>query len=115
MIQMDSVTTMSQAASAHIRRLIELRDTLTASDLAPGFQFERVRIPLITPQRFRFATGRRNGIERPPRDSGRPCECRSTNGPAAHRFAGNTSRRKRQGVFEVLASGEMKRMASPVK
>ena len=39
MSAMDSDTAMRLTAFAHIRRLIELRDGLTASDLAPGFQF----------------------------------------------------------------------------
>ena len=69
MSDMDSGTAMQLTAFAHIRRLLELRDALTASDLKPGFQFWRARIPLINPQRIRFATGSRNGIERPPRDS----------------------------------------------
>ena len=51
---MDSDTGMRLAAFAHIRRLLELRDGLTASDLAPGFQFEGLRIPLINPQRGIF-------------------------------------------------------------
>jgi putative restriction endonuclease len=51
---MDSDTAMRLAAFAHVRNLIELRDSLTASDLAPGFQFEGLRIPLINPQRGIF-------------------------------------------------------------
>jgi putative restriction endonuclease len=45
---------MRLAAFAHVRHLIDLRDGLTASDLAPGFQFEGLRIPLINPQRGIF-------------------------------------------------------------
>jgi hypothetical protein len=54
MSDMDSDTAMRLAAFAHIRQLIELRDVLTASDLAAGFQFEGARIPLINPQRGIF-------------------------------------------------------------
>jgi hypothetical protein len=43
---MDSDTVIRLAAFAHIRRLI----ALTADDLALGFQFEGVRIPLINPR-----------------------------------------------------------------
>jgi len=57
----DSDTAMRLAAFAHIRGLLELRDALTAENLKPGFQFGGARIPLINPQRIRFATGRRNG------------------------------------------------------
>jgi putative restriction endonuclease len=53
-MDMDSDTAMRLAAFAHIKQLLELRDALTASDLAPGFQFEGVRIPLINPQRGIF-------------------------------------------------------------
>jgi hypothetical protein len=38
MRDMDSNTAMRSAAFAHIGKLIELRDGLTAGDLAPGFQ-----------------------------------------------------------------------------
>jgi putative restriction endonuclease len=54
MSEMDSDTAMRLAAFAHVRRLIELRDALTASDLSPGFQFEGARIPLVNPQRGIF-------------------------------------------------------------
>jgi hypothetical protein len=39
MSDLDSDTAMRLAAFAHVKQLIELRDALTASDLAPGFQF----------------------------------------------------------------------------
>ena len=42
------------AAFIEVRRMLELRDPLTASDLARGFQFEGQRIPLINPQRGIF-------------------------------------------------------------
>ncbi len=48
----DSDTAMRSAAFAHVRNLSDVRDCLTASDLAPGFQFGGVRIPLINPQRY---------------------------------------------------------------
>jgi putative restriction endonuclease len=51
---MDSDTAMRAAAFANIRRLNELRDVLSASDLAGGFQFGGARIPLINPQRGIF-------------------------------------------------------------
>jgi putative restriction endonuclease len=54
MSDMDSDTAIRLAAFARIRQLTELRDGLTASDLAPGFQFEGLRIPLINPQRGIF-------------------------------------------------------------
>jgi putative restriction endonuclease len=54
MINVDSDTAIRLAAFAHIRRLNELRDVLTAGDLAQGFQFEGARIPLINPQRGIF-------------------------------------------------------------
>jgi hypothetical protein len=45
---------MRLAAFAHVKQLMEPRDALTASDLAPGFQFQGVPIPLINPQRGIF-------------------------------------------------------------
>jgi len=42
------------AAFAHVRRLGELHDHLTAKELNPGFLFEGKRIPLINPQRGIF-------------------------------------------------------------
>jgi putative restriction endonuclease len=54
MTDMDSDTAMRLAAFAHIKGLIELRDVLTADDLAQGFQFGGVRIPLINPRRGIF-------------------------------------------------------------
>jgi putative restriction endonuclease len=51
---MDIDTAIRQAAFAHLRRLIELRDVLTAQDLAAGFEFQGARIPLINPQRGIF-------------------------------------------------------------
>jgi putative restriction endonuclease len=45
---------MRTAAFIEVRRMLELRDPLTASDLARGFQFEGQRIPLINPQRGIF-------------------------------------------------------------
>jgi putative restriction endonuclease len=54
MSDMDSDTAMRLAAFARIRQLTGLRDGLTASDLAPGFQFGGVRIPPTNPQRGIF-------------------------------------------------------------
>ena len=42
---------MRAAAFEHVRRLSETHDHLTAAELAPGFAFHGVRIPLINPQR----------------------------------------------------------------
>ena len=54
MTNMDSDTAMRMAAFAHIKRLVELPDVLTADDLAQGFQFGGVRLPLINPRRGIF-------------------------------------------------------------
>jgi putative restriction endonuclease len=51
---MDSDTPMRLAAFARVKQLTELRDALTANDLAQGFQFEGARIPLINPRRGIF-------------------------------------------------------------
>jgi putative restriction endonuclease len=48
---MDSDSTIRQAAFAHLRRLMELRDVLSAEDLSAGFQYEGTRIPLLNPRR----------------------------------------------------------------
>ena len=50
----DRDTQMRMSAFEHVRRLSELRDYLTATDLKPGFLFEGTRIPLINPQRGIF-------------------------------------------------------------
>ena len=42
------------AAFEHVRRLGEVHDHLTATELKPGFVFEGERIPLINPQRGIF-------------------------------------------------------------
>jgi putative restriction endonuclease len=42
------------AAFEHVRRLSEIHDHLTATELKPGFVFESERIPLINPQRGIF-------------------------------------------------------------
>jgi len=44
-------TLMRLAAFEHLNRLIEIRDHLTSKDLAPGFEFEGQRIPLVSPAR----------------------------------------------------------------
>ena len=54
MSDMDSDTALRLAAFVHIKQLIELRDALSARDLAAGLQFAGVRIPLINPQRGIF-------------------------------------------------------------
>src|ERR1700731_4346449 len=45
---------MRMAAFEHVRRLGEVHDHLTATELKPGFVFEGERIPLINPQRGIF-------------------------------------------------------------
>jgi len=45
---------MRMAAFAQVRKLAEIRDHLTATDLKPGFVFEGTRIPLVNPQRGIF-------------------------------------------------------------
>lgn len=47
-------TLIRLAAFEHVRRLAEVRDHLTAKDLAPGFMFEGERVPLVNPQRGIF-------------------------------------------------------------
>jgi putative restriction endonuclease len=47
-------TLIRLAAFEHVRRLNEVHDHLTAAELAPGFQFDGQRIPLINPQRGIF-------------------------------------------------------------
>ena len=50
----DLDTLMRMAAFEHVRRLSEVHDHLTATELKPGFVFEGERIPLINPQRGIF-------------------------------------------------------------
>jgi len=50
----DRDTPMRLAAFEHVRRLGEVHDHLTATELKPGFIFEGERIPLINPQRGIF-------------------------------------------------------------
>jgi putative restriction endonuclease len=45
---------MRMAAFEQVRRLNEVNDHLTATELAPGFIFEGERVPLINPQRGFF-------------------------------------------------------------
>src|SRR5258708_22027646 len=45
---------MRMAAFEQVRRLNEVNDHLTATELAPGFIFEGERVPLINPQRGIF-------------------------------------------------------------
>lgn len=47
-------TPMRLGAFEHIRRLSEVHDHLTASELKPGFVFKGERIPLMNPQRGIF-------------------------------------------------------------
>ena len=47
-------TLIRMAAFAHVRKLGEIRDHLTATELKPGFVFQGERIPLINPQRGIF-------------------------------------------------------------
>ena len=50
----DQDTSIRLAAFAHVRRLGEVHDHLTANELRPGFEFHGERIPLINPQRGIF-------------------------------------------------------------
>src|SRR5688572_12544843 len=50
----DRDTLMRLSAFAHVRRLSETHDYLTANNLKSGFVFEGARIPLINPQRGIF-------------------------------------------------------------
>jgi putative restriction endonuclease len=50
----DRDTLIRMAAFEHVRRLSEIHDHLTATELRPGFSFEGERIPLINPQRGIF-------------------------------------------------------------
>jgi putative restriction endonuclease len=50
----DPDTPMRMAAFDHVRRLSEVHDHLTATELKPGFVFQGGRIPLINPQRGIF-------------------------------------------------------------
>ncbi len=54
MDEADRDTLMRMAAFEHIRRLSEVHDHLTATELKPGFVFDGERIPLINPQRGIF-------------------------------------------------------------
>jgi putative restriction endonuclease len=47
-------TPLRLAAFDHVRRLAEVHDRLTATELKPGFVFEGERIPLVNPQRGIF-------------------------------------------------------------
>ncbi len=50
----DRDTLMRMAAFEHVRRLGEVHDHLTATELKPGFVFDGERIPLVNPQRGIF-------------------------------------------------------------
>jgi putative restriction endonuclease len=50
----DPDTLMRLAAFAHVRRLGEVHDHLTAVELKPGFVWDGERIPLVNPQRGIF-------------------------------------------------------------
>jgi putative restriction endonuclease len=50
----DSDAVIRAAAFAHVRSLNESHDHLTATELRPGFLFERERLPLMNPQRGIF-------------------------------------------------------------
>jgi putative restriction endonuclease len=50
----DRDTLLRMAAFERVRRLGEVHDHLTATELKPGFVFEGERIPLINPQRGIF-------------------------------------------------------------
>jgi putative restriction endonuclease len=50
----DRDTLMRIAAFEHVRRLSEVHDHLTSTELKPGFIFDGERIPRINPQRGIF-------------------------------------------------------------
>jgi putative restriction endonuclease len=54
MDEVDRDALMRMAAFEHVRRLGELHDHLTETELNPGFVFDGERIPLINPQRGIF-------------------------------------------------------------
>ena len=54
MADVDRDTPLRLAAFEHVRRLSEIHDHLTATELKPGFVFEGERVPLINPQRGIF-------------------------------------------------------------
>src|ERR1022692_1043785 len=54
MDEADRDTLMRMAAFEHVRRLAEIHDHLTATELKPRFVFGGERIPLINPQRGIF-------------------------------------------------------------
>ena len=54
MADADRETLIRMAAFEHVRRLGEVHDHLTATELKPGFIFQGERIPLINPQRGIF-------------------------------------------------------------
>ena len=54
MSEQDADTLIRLAAFEHVRRLAEVCDHLTATDLKPGVIFGGERIPLINPQRGIF-------------------------------------------------------------
>jgi putative restriction endonuclease len=54
MADADRDTLFRLAAFEHVRRLSEVHDHLTATELNPGFAFDGKRVPLIDPQRGIF-------------------------------------------------------------
>jgi putative restriction endonuclease len=54
MADADRDTLMRMAAFEHVRRLGEVHDHLSTTELKPGFVFQGARIPLINPQRGIF-------------------------------------------------------------
>jgi putative restriction endonuclease len=64
MAEADRDTLMRLAAFEHVRRLREVHDHLTATELKPGFLFEGERIPLVNPQRGTSRKRQRRGSRR---------------------------------------------------
>ena len=54
MADVDRDTLLRMAAFEHVRKLVEIHDHLTASELQPGFVFEGERVPLMNRQRGIF-------------------------------------------------------------
>ena len=54
MDEFDRDRLMRIVAFEHVRRLSEIQECLTATELKPGFVFNNERIPLVNPQRGIF-------------------------------------------------------------
>jgi hypothetical protein len=57
----DRDTLLRMAAFEHVRRLGEVHDHPTATELQPGFVFEGAKIPLVNPQSGLWRRTHQNG------------------------------------------------------